>query len=197
MESNEAQLLTPTAEICALLMQGCELGYIGEPVSQLQHVLQAAHHAERLGGRPEVVAAALLHDIGHLLPCGERMTLNGGSDLGVSAHERRGADYLRQLGLPEEVCTLVAGHVATKRFLSAQDPAYLNALSPASRQTLECQGGPMTAEEAKLYRSDPLFAEHLVIRQCDDLAKDPNFLYPKSLKDYAPLIGRLIRPSGL
>ena len=41
--------------------------YFGEPVSQLEHALQAAWFATQANSTPSLVAAALLHDIGHLL----------------------------------------------------------------------------------------------------------------------------------
>jgi [1-hydroxy-2-(trimethylamino)ethyl]phosphonate dioxygenase len=41
--------------------------YFGEPVSQLEHALQTAFQAEQEGASDTLIAAALLHDIGHLL----------------------------------------------------------------------------------------------------------------------------------
>ena len=41
--------------------------YFGEPVSQLEHALQTAHQADQRGAPDYLIAAALLHDIGHLL----------------------------------------------------------------------------------------------------------------------------------
>ena len=41
--------------------------YGGEAVSQLQHALQCARLAENSGATPELICAALLHDLGHLL----------------------------------------------------------------------------------------------------------------------------------
>jgi gamma-butyrobetaine dioxygenase len=40
--------------------------YPGEPVTQAAHMLQAAALAERSGAPSALVAAALLHDVGHL-----------------------------------------------------------------------------------------------------------------------------------
>ena len=40
--------------------------YIGEPVSQREHALQAAAHARASGAPEAAVLAALLHDVGHL-----------------------------------------------------------------------------------------------------------------------------------
>ena len=41
--------------------------YTGEPVTQLEHALQCAALAEAEGADDELVTAALLHDLGHLL----------------------------------------------------------------------------------------------------------------------------------
>ena len=44
--------------------------YGREAVSQLEHALQCAQWAEKSGETPATVAAALLHDLGHLLAPG-------------------------------------------------------------------------------------------------------------------------------
>ena len=41
--------------------------YVGEPVSLTQHALQSAFHARRVGLDDDVVLAALLHDVGHVV----------------------------------------------------------------------------------------------------------------------------------
>ena len=41
--------------------------YFGEAVTETEHALQSAHLAEKSGAAPELIAAALLHDVGHLL----------------------------------------------------------------------------------------------------------------------------------
>ena len=54
------------AEITDLFTRLGDLHY-GEDVTQMEHALQAAHHAKLDGASPSLVAAALLHDIGHLM----------------------------------------------------------------------------------------------------------------------------------
>jgi [1-hydroxy-2-(trimethylamino)ethyl]phosphonate dioxygenase len=49
----------------AFLRRGVET--YGEGVSQLEHALQCAMCAERDGAAPALIAATLLHDIGHLI----------------------------------------------------------------------------------------------------------------------------------
>ena len=41
--------------------------YFGEQVTETEHALQCAYLAEQAGASPKLVAAALLHDIGHLV----------------------------------------------------------------------------------------------------------------------------------
>ena len=58
--------------------------YLGEPISQREHALQTADLARREHASPSLVAAALLHDIGHLLPADQEPS-HGGDAL----HEER------------------------------------------------------------------------------------------------------------
>ena len=51
-------------EILELFATKGHAAYVGEPVSQLEHALQAAYHAEQAGGDDALVSAALLHDTG-------------------------------------------------------------------------------------------------------------------------------------
>lgn len=142
--------------------------YIGEPVSQLEHMSQAAQLAMAEGCDDEVVLAAFFHDIGHL--CAEGADNMGG--YGVVSHERLGADYLREAGFSERLARLVEYHVQAKRYLTLREPGYYAQLSEASRRTLEYQGGVMSEAEADAFAADPLCALSLRIRRWDELAKE-------------------------
>ncbi|MCL9801102.1 phosphonate degradation HD-domain oxygenase [Pseudomonas sp. AKS31] len=142
--------------------------YIGEPVSQIEHMSQAAELAMAEGFDDEVVLAAFFHDIGHL--CAEGAENMGG--YGVVSHERLGADYLREAGFSECMARLVEYHVQAKRYLTLREPGYYDRLSEASRRTLEYQGGVMTEAEADAFARDPLCAVSLRMRQWDELAKE-------------------------
>src|SRR3546814_13723169 len=61
-----------------------------EVVSQAEHALQAAASAEREGAPVPLIAAALLHDIGHLLHQLPRDHLERGTD---DRHEVSGAKW--------------------------------------------------------------------------------------------------------
>ena len=105
--------------------------YLGEAVTIGVHMRQAGALAEAAGAAAPLVAAALLHDIGHL---------RNETD---SKHGDAGARWLSQW-FGEAVTEPVRLHVAAKRYLCAVVPNYLSKLSAASVYTLSVQGGPMT-----------------------------------------------------
>ncbi|MCF4977488.1 phosphonate degradation HD-domain oxygenase [Pseudomonas gessardii] len=155
------------AEVFGLYEQHGAADYIGEPVSQIEHMSQAAQLAMAEGFDDEVVLAAFFHDIGHL--CGQGGANMGG--YGVVSHERLGADYLRRAGFSERLAKLVEYHVQAKRYLTFSQPDYYARLSEASRRTLGYQGGVMTADEARAFEQDPLCALSLRMRHWDEQAK--------------------------
>ncbi|KAJ5318191.1 hypothetical protein PENANT_c052G03598 [Penicillium antarcticum] len=150
--------------------------YIGESISQLEHCLQAAHQAQKAGARDELVIAALLHDIGQIIPLEAtkeaRMNLSGSTEnVGRVGHEAIGAAYLRSLGFSEAVCRLVNSHVAAKRYLTAVNRAYYDSLSSASQRSLAFQGGPFEGDDMRAFEKDPLRDEMVFLRLWDDAAK--------------------------
>lgn len=152
--------------------------YIGEPVSQLEHSLQAAHLAQESGiADRDTVLGALLHDIGRFIPQSDSMPAMiapNGTYVGREAHEIVGEKYLRDLGFSEKICQLVGAHVMAKRFLCAVDRDYYDGLSNSSKTTLKYQGGPFTEEQVRQMRQkDPILENKLQVRKWDDLAKVP------------------------
>jgi 2-amino-1-hydroxyethylphosphonate dioxygenase (glycine-forming) len=107
-------------EIFDLYLQHGKSDYIGEQISQIEHALQAANLAEKEGFEQNVVLAAFLHDIGHLLreKLNKTQMINEGIKYGVEDHEKLGAEYLRKLCVPEKICFLVENHVLAKRYLA-------------------------------------------------------------------------------
>ena len=163
--------------------------YIGEPVSQIEHMCQSAQLAENEGHEPEVILAAFFHDIGHL--CTHLQPTQSMGGFGSIKHEQVGAAYLWQLGFPEKIAKLVENHVQAKRYLTFSNPEYYQKLSEASRQTLGYQGGPMNAEEAMIFEKDPLFEISLKMRTWDEEAKLENIPLP-DLKKYREMAEQLI-----
>jgi len=155
--------------------------YIGEKVSQIEHMTQAAQLAESEKYDDEVVLAAFFHDIGHL--CEYIMTVKRMEDCGVVDHEELGADYLLAKGFSKKIAQLVKSHVQAKRYLAFKKPEYYNILSEASKKTLEFQGGIMTEAEALQFEKDPLHELYIKMRMWDDQAKIQNIAIP-SLDKY-------------
>lgn len=157
--------------------------YIGEPVTQEQHMVQGAMFAEKDNRKPEIVLAMLFHDIGHLLEFEVKDENEKMGDLGVMHHECKGRHFLEAIGIPYPIPNLVENHVKVKRYLVGKNPEYYEKLSPASKKTLAYQGGPMNPEEIKNFESDPIFSESLLVREYDEMSKVPNMKI-KSLDYY-------------
>jgi 2-amino-1-hydroxyethylphosphonate dioxygenase (glycine-forming) len=172
-------------EIMALYHQFGDEDYIGEPVSQLEHMCQCAELAEKEGYDEEVILAAFFHDIGHF--CEHIMLVQYMNGYGVVDHEKLGADFLRSKGFSPMIASLVENHVQAKRYLTYHFQEYYEQLSEASKQTLEFQGGRMTLEEAMAFESDALFDLHVKLRRWDEKAKIENKPLP-SLDKYADMM---------
>ncbi len=162
--------------------------YVGEPVSQLEHGLQAAYFAERERASDELVVAALLHDIGHLI----HKLPEDAADHGIDTrHEHLGGAWLKRYCGPE-VTEPIRLHVPAKRYLCATDAEYQAQLSPASIQSLALQGGPFKADEVADFELNPHFRAAVALRRWDDLAKIPNLEVPP-LESYRPRLERVLR----
>jgi phosphonate degradation associated HDIG domain protein len=159
-------------EVFSLYEKYGDEDYIGEPVSQLEHMSQAAALAEEEGYDDEVILAAFFHDIGHL--CAEEGEADSMDGMGNVDHEKLGADYLLERGFSERVANLVQGHVMAKRYLTYKHPEYYNKLSLASKATLEFQGGKMSSDEAEAFELDPDAELIIRLRYWDDMAKEMN-----------------------
>ena len=141
--------------------------YSGEPVTQLEHALQCAALAEAEGADDELVTAAFLHDLGHLLQdLGETPTLRGVDDV----HQYAALPFLRGL-FGERVLGGIQLHVDAKRYLCATRPGYHDALSEDSRRSLKLQGGTFSDEQAQTFIARPGAADAVRLRIWDDLAK--------------------------
>jgi len=159
-------------EVFSLYEKHGDDDYIGEPVSQLEHMSQAALLAGEEGYDDEVILAAFFHDIGHL--CAGEGSTKSMDGMGNADHEKSGADYLLQHGFSERVARLVQSHVIAKRYLTYRYAEYYNKLSPASKVTLEFQGGLMSAEEAAEFELNPDLDLIIRLRYWDDMAKEPD-----------------------
>jgi phosphonate degradation associated HDIG domain protein len=189
-------IMSPVDAIAELFASAGAADYLGEPVTVATHLLQSGALAEEAGAPPSLVAAALLHDVGHLRGADARadgIELSGrelmaGTD---NNHGERGAQWLASLGFPASVTEPVRLHVAAKRYLCAAEPAYFGQLSEASVYTLAVQGGPMSDAEAREFEREPHAAAAIAVRRWDDQAKDPSAATP-GFPHFRALLGGLL-----
>ena len=155
----------------------------GEVVTIAEHMLQSAACAESEGANDATVVAALLHDVGHLLPAVD-------SDDRNRRHANSGADWLVELGFGDDVTMPVRLHIPAKRYLVATEPDYFDSLSPASVHTLGLQGGPFTDAECDEFVAHPHAEVAQAVRRWDEAGKDEHVEVP-GLPHYRERIERL------
>jgi len=183
---------SPIEQVAALFASQAGQAYFGEPVSVAVHMLQAGALAEAAAAPEPLVAAALLHDVGHARGA-PREHDDHQTD---QRHEETGATWLAQW-FPPTVTEPVRLHVAAKRYLCATEPSYVAGLSPASVRSLTLQGGPMPPDEARAFEQSPYWQAALAVRRWDEAAKDPAAPTP-TFDHFRPLLVRLLdrRPSA-
>ena len=159
--------------------------YLGEAVTMAEHMLQTATLALASGAPDALVAAALLHDIGHFTS--EFGTYSPG-DTVDRHHEAAGAGVLAG-HFPPCVVEAVRLHVAAKRYLCAVEQAYHDSLSAASKHSLTLQGGPMSPLELTDFRRLPFWDEAVQIRRWDDGGKVAG-LRTMTFDEFRPILAR-------
>lgn len=155
----------------------------GEQVTQEEHALQCAALAVSEGAPAGLVAAALLHDIGHLIE-------EPDDAFGQHRHDRSGSAWLAQHFGPE-VSEPVRLHVAAKRWLCAVEPGYFDRLSSASVHSLKHQGGPMDETEARVFEAEPFHEQAVRLRRWDEEGKREDVAL-RPLGDYRELLEGLV-----
>jgi phosphonate degradation associated HDIG domain protein len=162
--------------------------HYGEAVTELEHALQCATFAQQAGEPPLIVAAALLHDYGHLCHGFDEDVAEHGVD---ARHEQVGHDRLARL-FTDEIADAARLHVAAKRYLCLKEVGYYASLSEASRTSLRLQGGPMSEEEARVFELEPHFAIAVRVRRFDDMGKVAGMVTP-DLEAFLPLLQAFVR----
>jgi phosphonate degradation associated HDIG domain protein len=160
-------------------------GARAEAVTAREHALQCAQLAEWADAPPTLVAAALLHDIGHFIDA------DAPGDQVDDRHEWRAMPLLRAT-FGAAVAEPVRLHVDAKRYLTAVEPGYFAGLSTASVHSLMLQGGPMDPVARSAFEAEPAFREALALRRWDEQAKvagratPPLGYYLALLRELAP-----------
>ena len=182
-------------ELSRLFTEEGARDYFGEAVTQAEHMLQAAAQARAAGAPDSLVAAALLHDVGHF-PLRHGIGALSGDDLMAGTDNRHSDTGAAWLGrwFPEEVTEPVRLHVSAKRYLCATEPGYFDRLSEASVYTLSVQGGPMNPDQCAEFEAGPYAQQAVDLRRWDEEAKDPEVQVP-GFEHYRPLLAGLMRDS--
>jgi gamma-butyrobetaine dioxygenase len=166
--------------------------YLGEGVTQYDHSLQAARQAERVHASDDLITAALLHDIGHLV---HDLPAEDPGYVGFwnrnDGHESAGAIWLAR-GFPHSVSEPVRWHVSAKRYLCAVEPGYFEHLSSGAQHSLQLQGGRMSQEEAQDFEANQWAQAAIAVRRWDDQAKTPGRTTPP-LKHYLEIARRCVK----
>jgi putative nucleotidyltransferase with HDIG domain len=157
----------------------------------------------------ETITAALLHDIGQIIPESDAEKILGsrvedmnqtgrcGPDskssdsVGRISHEMLGAHYLLALGFPPKVAELVEAHVPAKRYLCATEVGYYDTLSEASKESLRFQGGPMSLDEVRRWEEGKWAQGKANLRRWDDGAKVVGLEVP-GIETYRPVLEEVL-----
>jgi phosphonate degradation associated HDIG domain protein len=174
-------------DIRTLFRQHGDIEYSGEPVTQLEHALQSGALAEEEGASDALVAAAFLHDLGHLLNMqGETPTERGIDDM----HQYFALPFLRPV-LPDSVLEPIRLHVDAKRYLCAVDAGYYGRLSADSKRSLQLQGGVFEPQAADAFIEKPYARDAVRLRLWDDAAKHADMRTP-DIEHYLAVVGRVM-----
>jgi predicted HD phosphohydrolase len=164
--------------IFALFKERGDMVDPGDGINQLEHALQSASLARKECRGDALIAASLLHDIGHML-----------EGVGGEHHEATGAAWLSR-GFSPAVTEPIRLHAEAKRYLITREPNYRDQLAEASLMSLEFQGGLMSEEELSAFEALPHHASAVHLRRIDDQAKDPEAESPR-LESWRMLLARL------
>jgi gamma-butyrobetaine dioxygenase len=183
------------ASIFDLLEEFGREAYLREGVSQREHALQAAALAEAEGAVPDLVVAALLHDVGHLLAQRDGASSANGK-LAALPHEQVGAAWLEPLFGPA-ITEPIRLHVEAKRYLCALEPDYVKQLTEGSLRRLAAQGGALTRSEIRDFQENPYHRAAVWLRRIDDRACDATRINVPGFEHYRARLEMAIRTRRL
>ena len=165
------------------LMEARGFESYGENITIAEHSLLTALAAEESGASETLIAASLMHDVGHWLD-------EPDDEYGIHFHAALGGDWVaKRFG--SAISEPVRLHVEAKRYLCAVDPEYVDQLSPASVYTLGKQGGPMSEREVNAFSNLLYFDDACKLRRLEDNFGKRSGVEVPSLDHFATLLLKL------
>lgn len=180
---------TITQRILQIFDQNGTKKYGIEPVTQRQHALQCASLAKKEGADDQLIVAALLHDIGHIM-FAEDIPDSVDENL-HDQHEEKAYHWLLE-HFGARVADPVRLHVAAKRYLCTIEKNYVDQLSETSQKSFLDQGGLMNGDEKLAFEAESHFKEAVRLRRWDDRAKDPE-METKNIHHFVSVIEKCLR----
>lgn len=177
--------MNPTAsvqEIMQLFHQKGQEIYC-EGINIIEHMVQCANLAAKETTDEEIILAAFLHDVGHLLDTKQLESFDGKN------HAFIGAKFVQSKGFSTRIVVLIQNHIEAKRYLALVDPLYYQDLSELSKQNLAAQGGRMTTAEAMTFEESPYYEWNVKMRKWFEADKTAIVL-EKDLEKYQAMMLR-------
>ncbi|GAA4428585.1 HD domain-containing protein [Bremerella cremea] len=187
LDGNAADIV---AAILILFQERGNSQYGFEAVTQLEHALQSATLGLEQNASSELISAALLHDVGHLL----HDLPDDAPDQGIDDHHENVGFHFLKTHFGPETYEPVRLHVAAKRYLCATREGYHDQLSEPSQVSLRLQGGPMSDAEVQEFEANPHYEAAIELRIWDDTAKVPNLVTP-GLDQFEAHLRQSLRPA--
>ena len=159
-------------------------------MTQIEHALQCAYFAKQFNYDGDIIIAALLHDIGHIIPYEKKEKMDS---WGICTHETKGSIFLKEHGLNDRICSIINNHVKAKRYLCTIDKLYRDKLSEASQNTMKYQGGLMSDDELNEFKKDKYFEDSIKLRHLDDMGKMLSSIDYGHIEDYRELLSNTIQ----
>lgn len=167
--------------LIAWLETSCDVAYGDAPLTLLDHLVQTAGLA-RLDRAPDhEIAAALLHDIGHVL-LGDR-SIRDAYGTRPPRHEELGARWLARY-FRSSVTEPIRLHAPARRYLCAVDRCYRAAMTEAAIREIADLGGPMIEVERRAFERHTGFAAAIALQRRDVLAGSPGVVAARPASAY-------------
>ncbi|KAJ1909930.1 hypothetical protein GGI09_006520 [Coemansia sp. S100] len=191
--------------VLELLQTGSKKEHICGKMTQLDHALQAAQLTKNEGADEETIMAALLLDIGHLIPPPRKSSVShyvydslyqlieASGIEGEAAYSRLGAAYLRKLGFSNKTSELVESNIQARRYLLSTNLNFQTGPNDGDAVLISMKLGLFSPTEKGEFEKDPLFKQKVQLAKWDDAAAKITGVKPPALDTYHDMIIRNLK----